>query len=52
MTLPWYDETDLPDEDAEYEDPYDDPEYNEDADPWVWRPVQTVELPPMPGEEP
>lgn len=50
MTLPWYDETDLPDEDAEYEDPYDDPEYNEDADPWVWRPVETVELPPMPGE--
>lgn len=39
------------DPDAGY-DPYDDPDYDEDSDPWVWRPVVKVELPPMPGEEP
>lgn len=49
MTLPWYDETDLPDwdESAAFEDHYD-PDWNPD---FVLRPVVTVELPPMPGEE-
>lgn len=57
MTLPWYDETDLPDWDEFEDDPANvyrpdyDPDYNPDLDPWVWRPVETVELPPMPGEE-
>lgn len=50
MTAPWCGEHDLPDWDEadEFEDHYD-PDWNPY---FVLRPVVTVELPPMPGEEP
>jgi hypothetical protein len=50
MTVPYghgWDDTDWDPDAADDYDPYEDPEYDEDKDPWVWRPVVTVELPPF-----
>ncbi len=48
MTLPWHDESDLPDwdPDGEFEDCYDPANGYGPS-----RSMVTVELPPMPGEE-